>query len=136
VTQSAIPLKSIAGALRPTPGDILVALLTLVLLAGLYSHYWSGIGGEGERARIVSADGEVHLVALNEDRTLTVHGPLGDSVIEIHQGRVRFVESPCQGKQCIHAGWLHSAGSFAACLPNRISITVLGKNRHFDSINY
>jgi len=136
VTESAIPLRSIAGALRPTPGDIVVAILTVLLLVGLYAHYWSGLGGEGERARIVAADNEVRIVPLSEDATLTVHGPLGDSVIEIRQGRIRFIESPCHGKQCIHAGWLHSAGSFAACLPNRISITVLGRNRHFDSINY
>lgn len=136
MTVSAIPIRSIAGALRPTPGDIVVALLTVVLLAGLYGHFWSGIGGEGERARIVSADNEVQIVPLSEDRTLKLHGPLGDSVIEIRDGRIRFIQSPCQGKQCIHAGWLHSSGSFAACLPNRISITVLGRNRHFDSINY
>jgi len=136
MTEAAIPFRSIAGALRPTPGDIVIALLATVLLVVLYTHYWSGIGGEGERARIVSADDDVYIVSLSEDSTLTVHGPLGDSVIEIHQGRIRFTESPCQGKQCIHAGWLHTAGSFAACLPNRVSVTVLGRNRHFDSINY
>ncbi len=136
MTEPAVTLRSIAGALRPTVGDVIVAVLTIGLLLALYTHYWSGIGGEGERARIVSADNDVHIVSLSEDSTLTVHGPLGDSVIEVRQGQIRFIESPCNGKQCIHAGWLHTAGSFAACLPNRVSITVLGRNRHFDSINY
>jgi hypothetical protein len=54
----------------------------------------------------------------------------------VHDGRIRFVASPCTGKQCIHSGWLDNDGEFAACLPNLISITITGRNPRFDSINF
>ena len=67
---------------------------------------------------------------------LQVHGPLGDSVIEIREARVRFLESPCRGQQCVHSGWLDAAGELAACLPNRISIQLLGRHPRFDAVNF
>jgi hypothetical protein len=50
--------------------------------------------------------------------------------------RVRFLASPCRGKQCIRSGWLAHEGDFAACLPNGVAVEVLGPERGLDAINY
>ena len=73
---------------------------------------------------------------LSGEQRVSVHGPLGDSVIEIRDGRVRFVSSPCNGKQCVHSGWLSHSGELAACLPNGIMVSVMGRERRYDSINF
>ena len=70
------------------------------------------------------------------DRKLQVQGPLGVSIIEIKELRARFLESPCKGQQCVHSGWLETAGELTACLPNRISIQLLGRHPRFDAVNF
>lgn len=105
------------------------------LLIWLYASLWgSHLAGESARLRVgnqPSVD-----VPLNENHRYTLSGPRGDSIIEVSQGRIRFIESPCQGKQCIHSGWLQRDGEFTACIPNRISITVRGRDPRFDTINF
>lgn len=118
-----------------TPLDWLVIASAALLLPWLYSNLW-GNGSRGEFARIQVGNETPQVISLQQDQRFRFHGPLGTSVIEVHDGRIRFVESPCTGKQCIHSGWLGSDGEFAACLPNLISITVSGRNPRFDSINF
>lgn len=119
-----------------TPADRVLVGIVLVTLAALYGRYWHwGEAALGERLRISTTAG-VEVVPLAGDRTIAIDGPLGETRIEVHDGRVRFVSSPCTGKQCIHAGWLAAAGEFAACLPNRVSLTVLGRLGGYDSINF
>lgn len=118
-----------------TRADWLAVIMAIALLPGLYSHYWGG-SGPGEAVRI-SAGGQADItVPLTSNRRFTVHGPLGDSIIEVHDGRVRFLSSPCRGKQCVHTGWLAHAGDLAACLPNGIMVSITGRDRRYDSINF
>ncbi len=123
----------IRSGLSRADGAVIAA--TLVLLVFLYGTFWGGTGA-ADLAHFHTADGREFSVPLDADRTLELRGPLGISVIEIRDGQVRFVASPCRGKQCIHAGWLKQGGEFAACLPNRISVAVRSRDRHFDSINF
>ena len=118
-----------------TRADYCVLAGALLLLPWLYASYWHR-GGTGEEVRIVGADGKEILASLHEDRELRIPGPLGTSVLEIRDGRVRFVSSPCHGQLCVHAGWLHLGGEFTACLPNRISVAVVGPELRYDTINF
>lgn len=118
-----------------TRADYIVLAGALLLLPYLYASFWHR-GGAGEEVRIVGDDGREILASLREDRELNIPGPLGTSVIEIRDGRVRFVSSPCHGQLCVHAGWLHFGGEFTACLPNRISVAVLGRELRYDTINF
>lgn len=118
-----------------TRADWIAVILAVALLPGLYARYW----GDGDPATMVriAASGQQDITApLSSNHRFTVHGPLGDSVIEIRHGRVRFISSPCRGQQCVHSGWLAHAGDLAACLPNGITVTVTGRDPHFDSINF
>jgi hypothetical protein len=115
--------------------DWLVIVAALLLLPALYTSFW-GNGKRGEFARIQVGKQAAQLISLQKTGNYRFDGPLGTSVIEVRDGRIRFVESPCNGKQCIHSGWLGKDGEFAACLPNLISITVSDRNPRFDSINF
>lgn len=116
-------------------GDILVFVMAALLLPWLYAAYWSD-GRAGDFARILVGGQQVELVDLHSPRTLHVHGLLGDSVLEVRDGRVRFVDSPCAGKQCIHNGWIHLGGDVVSCLPNQVSVAVLGGEQRFDAVNF
>jgi len=107
-----------------------VALGLGVLYAGLWQRE------PGQQVRILGPQRPPLLLALDQARTVVVPGHLGPSVLEIDHGRARFVESPCTDKICIQAGWQQRSGAFAACLPNGVSLSILGGDRRFDAINF
>lgn len=47
-------------------------------------------------------------------------------------GNIRFEESDCPDKVCIHAGKLHTIGETAACLPNGIILKIVPEKKHSD----
>lgn len=116
------------------PGDLVVLLAGLTLAALLAWQAW----GAGPAREVLVYAGEEVLgrYPLDEPRRLRVHGPLGDSVIEIGAGGVRFAASPCAHKLCLRAGRLDYAGAAAACLPNRVSLLVTGDERRYDALNF
>lgn len=118
-----------------TCADAVVLIAALALLAFLYIKFW-GDATRGEQARILVGGKEFSVISLHQDQHLNIPGALGVSVLEIHAGRIRFAASPCHGKQCVHTGWIALGGEVAACLPNRISVQVIGREPRFDSINF
>jgi hypothetical protein len=73
---------------------------------------------------------------LRQDKIFRVRGSRGDSVIEIHDHAVRFVESACPAKHCVLSGWHRDGGDSAACLPNRVAFTLLSDEDAYDGINF
>ena len=74
------------------PGDYLVVALAAVLTASLFPLFWRG--GAADRA-IIRADGRLFAeVDLAVSKTLTVPGPLGQTLIRIEPGRARVLSDP------------------------------------------
>ena len=118
-----------------TRADWLVLACALLLLPLLYAHYWSE-AGTAIRVRIAASGQPEIELPLDTPRRIEVHGPLGDSVVEIKNGRVRFVSSSCRGLFCVFLGWLAFVGVFAACLPFGALVSIEGALARFDSINF
>lgn len=119
-------------------GDYVALIACVVALAVLFLNY--GLPGTaGTQVRISTGTKIFTQAPLSRDAIYHVPGTLGVSEIEIRDGRVRFVSSPCTGKQCVHSGWAKRGGEFIACLPNRVSVTVLGAGAggdYYDSISF
>lgn len=118
-----------------TRADAIVVLLTLAMLPALYIYSW-GESSRGTNAVVSFARAQPTTFGLDENRIVEIEGSRGKSILEVNDGAIRFVASPCHGKQCIHAGWLRLSGDFAACLPNQVSVLVAGDKRRFDAINF
>jgi hypothetical protein len=119
---------------KPLAGDWFIIAISLLLVMVLFLSLW-----HGERAaklRIRQGDAIYATLSMDQERTLDIHGPLGNSRIVIHQGRVRFEHSPCPNQYCVHQGWLKRAGQVAICLPNQVSLELLGGEKAYDSLNY
>ncbi len=121
---------------RLTPGDWVVYVIALTLSAWFASLPLRALERGPVFAHIASPDGEQVIALPSRERELIVPGPLGNSVIHIADDRIRFVQSPCPGKQCIHTGWLRRPGSTAACLPNRISVWLSGDDPPMDGVTF
>lgn len=116
------------------PGDWLVLGIGLVAVSVLFATLWRP--EHAARLQIRDRDGVHATFSLAQDRSIEVPGPLGVSRIVIHQGRVRFTQSPCRNQYCVHQGWLSHAGQVAICLPNQVSLELLGGEKNYDSLNY
>lgn len=116
------------------PGDWFTLLMGCVLVTGLAVHFWGGAQGD---TLLVRAQGKlVEQTNLRSARTLTVSGPLGDTLIEIQPGRARVARDPSPRQLCVKQAWLSRAGEAALCLPNQVSIEIRGAARAYDSIAY
>ncbi len=119
-----------------TKADWVVVALAIAVLPVLYIKFWSHGSVFAETVQLNIPGQSIQNLSLRENQTLKVEGPLGITTIEVRDGKVRFVDSPCPGKQCIHAGWLSVDGDFAACIPNHISLLVAGSDFTVDTINF
>lgn len=119
---------------KPLPGDWLVIVLGVALVIGLFSTLWHG--EHAAKLQIRRGDTIYATLSLDQERTLDIPGPLGNSRIVIHHGQVRFESSPCPNQYCVHQGWLSRSGQVAICLPNQVSLELLGSKKLYDSLNY
>lgn len=118
-----------------TRGDIVVILLGMLFVGGLHANQWRE-GGPADRVRVVAGGVEYAILPLAQDRRIEVPGPLGFTVVEIHEGAARCAASPGPNGICQRAGWLRHAGETAVSLPNRVLIEVTGGAPRYDSINF
>jgi hypothetical protein len=124
---------------KTTIADRIIICLSLLFLLWLYKLYWTSSNDSSDYALIYVLNQAPIQVNLHHSpqQITTVKGRLGESQIEVKEGSIRFITSPCHSKFCIHAGWLTKNGDFVACLPNQVSIELHNlKDRKFDSVVY
>lgn len=115
-------------------GDWLTVIFSTILVIYLFQTLWSH--QHATKVQIRLGDKVYATYSLNLQRTIHIHGPIGDAEIHIAQGKVRFAKSPCHNQYCVHQGWLTHTGQAAICLPNQISLELIGEEKPYDSLNY
>ena len=107
-------------------GTMCVILLTLSL--------WTG---ELADKAVIRSGGKIFReVSLSHDQNIAVPGPLGISIIAIEHRRARIASDPSPRQYCVRQGWLQQAGEIAICLPNQVSVELIGSHKRYDSLNY
>ena len=106
--------------------DIVPLVLTLGVIT-LFSVYAYGDSRSSLQVRIQTPDGEF-LYPLDRAADLRMAGPLGETIVHIADGSVWVEDSPCRQKICVRSGKLKKAGTWLACLPNRVFVHVEGKD--------
>ena len=108
-----IPLK---------PLDIPVIILAAV------PTFFIGSSGRGTAYSkvVVKGEGKTWIFPLEAEERISVAGSIGETLVEIHNGRAAIVSSPCSGQTCVAAGGLYKNGQWTACLPNRVFILIEG----------
>lgn len=121
-------------SLRPLSGDylLLIVLALACLLGMVYLHQHAAPTEVEIRARGKT----VAILPLKFDRQIEVVGALGVSVIEIKNRRVRIAQDPSPRQLCVQQAWLEHAHEAALCLPNQISIALIGAPQNYDSLTF
>lgn len=116
------------------PGDVLVLLAGIAGWLALSISLWQS--GPAEQAQIRRDGLLVAAYPLSEDRTVSVDGALGPTVIRIEVGRARVVSDPGPRQYCVKQGWLTRPGEMALCAPNHVSLTLSGGQPAYESMAY
>lgn len=100
-------------------------IICLALLVGV--SFLFPFGRQAGAWLIVEAENRtVFRAPLDTARQFEVEGPLGMTRMEINNGAVRVLSSPCPQKICIGLGEVRRAGGLLACVPNRIVVRIEG----------
>ena len=120
---------------RPKPLDILVFCVALVVIGLIAAKVY--IAGTGKSVIHVKSSSQEWIFPLEKPRIFSVEGPLGETTLEIKNGSLRVIASPCQEKICIKTGSISRPGHWIACLPNNIFITIKGKGeKQIDAFSF
>lgn len=99
---------------------ITVAVISLVL--------WLIPKPQGGRV-IISVNGEVYReVSLDENSVIPIETEFGKNTVVIEKGGVSVTHSNCPDGLC-EKDRISKSGESIVCLPNRLSVTVEGKNK-------
>ncbi len=124
-----------SGTIHFKGTDIIIILLAVLLCVWLYFSLWFGQAiGKADTLIVQIDDQSPTEYSLKNDRLLKFNGRIGTSLIEIKQGKARFIHSSCRNQFCVFHGWLTTPGDTTACLPNRISITLKGYASEYDAL--
>ena len=108
-----------------TLGDGIVILFLLLLAGGVSA--WTLQRSAGASA-VVTVDGnKVAVLPLGEKASITVRGPIGDTVVMSDEKGVHIESSPCPNKICIHMGSVHQTGQTLLCVPNHVAVRIQGE---------
>ena len=114
------------------PLDFVVAIPALGLV--IASFFW--VYTDADDRGMVNLKGEngEWVFPLDAEETMVISGPLGDTVVAIHEGAARVVSSPCVNQTCVAAGVVRSPGQWTACLPNRVMVYI-GEGTSADDVD-
>ena len=119
---------------KPLLGDWLIIVGSILAVFFMFQQFWSF--ETASKLKIRQGDKVIGTYDLNQTRELHIKGPLGESIIAVSNGQARFKQSPCPSQYCVHQGWLSRSGQVAICLPNQISLQLMGTKPQYDSLNY
>lgn len=116
-------------------GDFIILAICLVIICWPLAATAGTFSKGSAVVHVVTPYGE-YLYQMNQDRVVEIQGLIGITVMQIEDSKVRFLESPCSGKDCLH-GEIASNGEQIACLPNGVLATLSGADDGgVDGISY
>ena len=117
-------MTGIMGKIPVKLWDMVIIFLALCLTG--FSFFSTYIKPQNGLQVLIEGQNQKWIFPLEAEETVNVQGPLGTTVVRIHENRTWVESSPCDNKICVSAGHLRSNGEFAACLPNNVLIMIEG----------
>ena len=114
------------------PWDLIILLIAITLNCILaFSVYARPQNKNPSSLKVlIQGAGREWVFPMDADETITVSGPLGNTIVRIQAREVWVESSPCNNQVCVAAGHIHRAGSWAACLPNNVFFMIEGIDEH------
>lgn len=108
--------------------NLIFALVVLALAAALACWGWMQRKDAHSLYAVVlypKEDGQHQMILpLDEDRTYDVETCFDTVHLQVKDGAIAFINSPCPDHNCEGFGWLKEKGTFAMCAPNQTGVFV------------
>jgi hypothetical protein len=114
------------GKIPVKPWDVVIIFLAICLTG--FSVFSTYIKTQNNSQVLIEGKNQRWIFPLDAEETINVQGPLGITVVRIHENQTWVESSPCDNKICIGAGHLRNNGEFSACLPNNVLIVIEGND--------
>lgn len=120
----------------------IILLLSVICGIGLFYYYSWGMNSatknadQGLSARIYVGKKHIMDYPLSKERSVEVAGLKGISQMQIKNQSIRFTQSPCNNHVCVFSGWQKASGDFATCIPNGVSVEIVGGIAAYDAISF
>jgi len=105
--------------------------ITIIFISAgltLFSAYAAYVKPENTVRALIRGQDVEWTFPLKSTETVTVKGPLGDTIVKINEGRAWIESSPCDNQTCVGMGSVHRQGQWALCLPNKVMLLIEGTN--------
>ena len=114
------------------PLDIFILSLSIVLI--LVTGFNIYAGPRKESRVFIRGQDKTWIFPLDAEEQIEVPGPLGHTLVEIHEGKAAVISSPCNSQTCVERGHLNRQGQWTACLPNNVFLIIEGESNDLDAI--
>jgi hypothetical protein len=115
-------------------GDLLSAILIAVF--GLYFLWAQNSVNKSATKALVSKGGtQLSTFFLDEDSRVDLKEFGVNMVLEVRNGRVRVASSDCKQQLCVRHGWIERPKEALLCLPNHITVELVGEDAEYDAIS-
>ncbi len=114
---------------------VLYGLIVLVFILLIEYGFFQR---RSDKVVVIRSDGKiVKELQIEKNVFFEVKSKEGHLFVEIRNGKVKVINSTCKDKLCEKEGWISNVGESIICLPNRISVSIIGKNgEKIDTVTY
>jgi len=106
--------------------DIVIILLAFGLTG--FSAFSAYLKPEHAIRVMIQGQTETWIFPMEAEETVSVRGPLGTTVIKIHEKQAWVESSPCTNQTCVASGHIKTRGTWVACLPNNVFLLIEGND--------
>lgn len=107
------------------------AVIGGVILVSIAAIFIMDRSGGGSRTAVISCGDIRHELSLYEDGLFRFDGI--DAEFEVKGGRIRITKASCPDKLCENTGYIGSPGQSIICVPNKITVAVVGSGEGVDA---
>ena len=127
------PLQAVCVIINNMIKKADIILFILILVLGLGVSWWSLAGNSAGDKVVVSVNGETYgIYDLDKNQEITVSQNGHTNHIIIKDGICQMDSSSCKNQVCVDTGAISRVNSTIVCLPNKVVVTIKGKEKGGD----
>lgn len=105
-------------------------IIGVILFGGIAAIFIMNRSGGGSRTAVIRCGDIRHELALDKDGLFRFDGI--DAEFEVKDGKIRLTKASCPDKICEKTGYIGSSGQSIICVPNKITVAVVGSDESVD----
>lgn len=112
-----------------------ILLFVVLVLLGLGLSWLSYSAANPGRAAVVTVNGKLYgTYSLDQNQVVQIVQNHHTNKITIKDGAVQMSYSDCHNQICVNDGKIHKTNQSIVCLPNRVTVEIIGGKGDIDAV--